>query len=340
MRLEVSEASVGYGAHTVLGGVGFALARGEIGCLLGPSAAGKTTLLRAIAGFEALQRGRIEADDETLAAPGVHVPPERRRIGMVFQDHALLPHLSAFDNVRFGLFAQSRRDAAARAMAMLELVGLAASAQRYPHELSGGQQQRIALARALAPQPRLVLLDEPFSSLDQDLRERLARDVRAALKQAGVGALLVTHSQPEAFAMSDVIGVIGEGRLQQWGTAQDLYQRPASRFVAGFIGDGVLLAARGIGDGRAQCALGELELRDARLGDALNVLVRPHDVVPDAAGTPAVVIERSFRGDVFVCTLRLDDGTQVQTLLPVRDAPAPGEPIRVRLAAHEPVAFG
>src|SRR5690606_7160777 len=242
---------------------------GEIGCLIGPSGAGKTTLLRAVAGFEPLGAGAIRADNELLVGEGVSLPPEKRQISMVFQDHALLPHLSVLDNVRFGLFRWPRAKALARANEMLALVGLADHARRPPHQLSGGQQQRVALARALAPQPRLVLLDEPFSSLDPDLRERLAVQVREALKATGIGALMVTHSQAEAFAMADRLGVIGEGRLQQWATAYDLYHLPANRFVAGFVGEGALLPARVVDDWHVDTPLGVLSA-DHRLPDPVG----------------------------------------------------------------------
>lgn len=341
MRLEVDNAAVGYGTLCILADVSFTLDEGDIGCLLGPSAAGKTTVLRAIAGFETLQRGSIRADGQVLSGDGVWVPPERRQIGMVFQDHALLPHLSVFDNVRFGLFRQPRKQADARAHAMLELVGLGGTATRHPHELSGGQQQRVAVARALAPQPRLVLLDEPFSSLDPDLRERLALDVRAALKHEGVGALLVTHSQIEAFAMADRIGVIGQGRLQQWAAAYDLYHRPATRFVAEFVGEGTFLPASVIGEGRLATALGEATTRSLMaVGTQVDVLLRPDDVVhDDDARLRAQIIQRQFRGAEFLYTLQLDSGHVVQSLAPSHHDHAIGQRIGIRLDLEHVIVF-
>lgn len=339
MRLELSDVAVGYGGATVLSGVSLVLDSGTIGCLLGPSGSGKTTLLRAIGGFEPLQHGAIRADGELLSGPGMHQPPERRRIGMVFQDHALLPHLSALENVRFGLFALPRRDAVARAMRMLDLVGLADLAGRYPHELSGGQQQRIALARALAPQPRMVLFDEPFASLDPDLRERLARDVRAALKATGTSALLVTHTQAEAFAMADVVGLVGEGRLHQWEAPDLLYRRPSTRFVAGFVGEGVLLRGCVLEPGRARCVLGDVALQDAALaaGCAVDLLVRPANLrlVPQG-GHAATVVERRFRGVDAMCIVRLPDGTTLKASIPVDAAPDEGAIVALQLAG--PVA--
>lgn len=342
MRLEVQDVAVGYGERRVLEGISFVLDGGDIGCLLGPSASGKTTLLRAIAGFEPLMHGRILADGQELSGPAVHLAPEQRHIGMVFQDHALLPHLSVLDNVRFGLFRQPRRQALARAREMLDLVGLADTAQRQPHELSGGQQQRIALARALAPQPRLVLLDEPFSSLDPELRERLAVDVRAALKSAGVGALLVTHSQIEAYALADRIGVIGQGRLQQWASGYDLYHRPATRFVADFIGEGTFLSARVVGDGRISTPFGEASARHlpSPVGAGITLLLRPDDVIhDDDAPLKATIVQRHFRGAEFLYTLQLDNGQIVQSLVPSHHDHAVGQRIGIRLELDHVIVF-
>ncbi|OZI60936.1 ABC transporter ATP-binding protein [Bordetella genomosp. 11] len=208
---------------------------GHIGCLLGPSGCGKTTVLRAIAGFEPPAGGRILLDGVVLSSTTRHVAPERRRVGMMFQDYALFPHLTVGRNVGFGLRRQPRAERERRVAEMLELVGLAQAVDRYPHELSGGQQQRVALARALAPSPDLLLLDEPFSNLDADARERLAFEVRDILKHTGHTAVLVTHDQAEAFAIADRIGVMTEGRVAQWDTPYNLRHHPATPFVADFI---------------------------------------------------------------------------------------------------------
>ncbi|MBA2722947.1 MAG: ABC transporter ATP-binding protein, partial [Methylibium sp.] len=236
----------GSGERAAVDGVSFGLAHGQIGVLIGPSGCGKTSLLRAIAGLEPLADGRIALGEEVLgdADQRLHLPPEARRIGMVFQDYALFPHLSVAQNVAFGIQNLPRAQREERVADLLELVGLSGAARRAPHQLSGGQQQRIALARALAPAPRLLLLDEPFSSLDVDLRERLAQELRAILKKTGTTALFVTHDQLEAFALGDVIGVMNRGRLDQWDDAYHLYHRPATRFVADFIGHGVFTPAR------------------------------------------------------------------------------------------------
>ena len=234
--LQLDQIAVAYGHRSVVQDFSLTLPRGTVGCLLGPSGCGKTTVLRAIAGFEPLAAGEIRLDGTLVASRQQQLPPEQRRIGMVFQDHALFPHLTVGDNVGFGLHGQP--DAAQRVAQMLDTVGLGGSAARYPHELSGGQQQRVALARALAPSPRLLLLDEPFSNLDIELRERLGGELRALLKAAGTTALLVTHDQHEAFAIADEIGIMCDGHIQQWASAYTLYHQPANRFVADFVGQG------------------------------------------------------------------------------------------------------
>jgi len=211
------------------------LERGHIGCLLGASGCGKTTVLRAIAGFEPLRSGRITLNGEVLSTPDNLVAPELRQVGMMFQDYALFPHLTVAQNVGFGLRKWNKADRTDRVVEMLKLVDLQDRARRYPHELSGGQQQRVALARALAPQPRLLLLDEPFSNLDIDTRERLAFDVRDILEAAGQTALLVTHNQAEAFAIADRIGVMQSGKMLQWDTPYGLHHAPANAFIAEFI---------------------------------------------------------------------------------------------------------
>jgi len=232
------------GPQPVVDDFSLSLEKGHIGCLLGASGCGKTTVLRAIAGFEPLRAGRIELDGTLLSAPGFQVEPEHRQVGMMFQDYALFPHLTAEKNVAFGLRRLDKAERARRVGEMLHLVGLEGSGRRYPHELSGGQQQRVALARALAPRPGLLLLDEPFSNLDIDTRERLAFEVRDILKQAGHTALLVTHNQAEAFAIADRIGVMRKGVIAQWDTPYGLHHRPADDFVADFVRREALMAQR------------------------------------------------------------------------------------------------
>ena len=245
MFLDIRQLDVQYPGRSTpsVRSVTLGLRAGDIGVLIGPSGCGKTTLLRAVAGLEPVSGGQILVGQRVVSEPGHTEPAERRRIGMVFQDYALFPHLNVRRNVAFGIQHLPRTERDARMAEVLELVGLTGSAERFPHELSGGQQQRVALARALAPRPDLLLLDEPFSNLDVDLRERLAHEVRNILKAANATALLVTHDQMEAFAIGDVIGVMHEGQLHQWDDAYSLYHRPATRFVADFIGHGVFTPA-------------------------------------------------------------------------------------------------
>lgn len=220
------------------------LEQGSIGCLLGASGCGKTTVLRAIAGFEPLRSGTISVSDTVLSTPGYMLAPEKRHVGMMFQDYALFPHLDVAQNMAFGLRRWDRHRRRQRVEELLNLAGLEGSAHRYPHELSGGQQQRVALARALAPEPSLLLLDEPFSNLDVDTRERLAFEVRDILKKTGHTAILVTHNQAEAFAIADRIGIMQNGTIAQWGTPYCLHNDPNSEFVADFIKREALMAQR------------------------------------------------------------------------------------------------
>jgi iron(III) transport system ATP-binding protein len=239
--LELNNISQAYGRNWVVKNLTLSLEKGQIGCLLGASGCGKTTVLRTIAGFEPLLRGEIVLNGVTVSREDLTIPPARRAIGMVFQDYALFPHLTLFDNVAFGLRGLERRERIVRVGEMLELVGLDRSHDKYPHEISGGQQQRVALARALAPRPALLLLDEPFSNLDVTLRERLSTEVRDILKAYGATALFVTHNQNEAFAVADRIGVMADGAMLQWDDAHALYHCPSDRRVAAFVGEGMFL---------------------------------------------------------------------------------------------------
>ncbi|WP_017523592.1 ABC transporter ATP-binding protein [Pusillimonas noertemannii] len=232
------------GRQPVVDDFSLVLEHGHIGCLLGASGCGKTTVLRAIAGFEPVRAGRIVLDGTLLSSAGFQLEPEHRRVGMMFQDYALFPHLTVEKNIGFGLRRLDKAERAKRVNDLLHLVGLEGSGRRYPHELSGGQQQRVALARALAPEPDLLLLDEPFSNLDIDTRERLAFEVRDILKATNHTALLVTHNQAEAFAIADRIGVMQKGVIAQWDTPYGLHHAPASSFVTDFIRREALMAQR------------------------------------------------------------------------------------------------
>ncbi len=339
MPLGVENLRHAYGEHEVVRGLTFSLARGAIGCLLGPSGCGKTTVLRCIAGFEPVREGAIRIAGVLVSGPGAMLPPEERRVGMVFQDYALFPHLHVAGNIAFGLRGASRIARDARVRELAEVVGLSAELDKYPHEISGGQQQRVALARALAPRPELLLLDEPFSNLDVDLRERLSLEVREIIKASGATAVLVTHDQQEAFAMADEIGILHEGHIQQWDSPYNLYHRPANRFVADFVGQGVFLPAKAVNGKQLEIELGVLQ-GDSRGLERLEVLLRPDDVVhDDAAPTQAEVVHKAFRGAEILYTLRLASGRKVLALVPSHHNHALGERIGIRLDVDHVVAF-
>jgi iron(III) transport system ATP-binding protein len=349
-QLELKGIVQRYGGHTVVDGVDFRLEAGRIACLLGPSGCGKTTLLRCIAGFEEIAGGEIVLRGETVSRPGRRIAPEQRRIGMVFQDYALFPHLTVEQNVAFGLGRRPGDEAQLRVRQLLATVGLHGQGGKYPHELSGGQQQRVALARALAPRPELILLDEPFSNLDVGLRERLSVEVREILKREGSTAIMVTHDQNEAFAMADEIGLMYEGRIQQWDVPYNLYHRPANRFVADFIGQGVLVEGT-VGEGNSVAMeLGTLvsdtpvecseSCTGCDCGCRVDILLRPDDIVhDDASPVQAEVLHKAFRGADILYTLRLASGTEVLSLVPSHHNHALGEKIGIRLDADHVIAF-
>lgn len=351
MHLELSQLTVRYAGRPrpAVDQVSFGLPAGSIGVLIGPSGCGKTTLLRAIAGLEPVSSGQIRIGGQVVGTEGVHVPPERRRIGMVFQDYALFPHLDVGRNVGFGLAGLRRAEREARVGEVLALVGLPDAGSRMPHELSGGQQQRIALARALAPRPELLLLDEPFSNLDVDLRERLAHEIRGILKAAGATALFVTHDQLEAFAIADTIGVLDEGHLHQWDDAYTLYHRPATRFVADFIGHGVFTPAtiRQVGSKVVvDTPLGllsdvaECPLPCAYEGGECDVLLRADDILhDDDAAVKAQIVRKAFRGSEFLYTLRLKSGQVVLAHVPSHHDHRIGEWIGIRAQVDHVVTF-
>ena len=342
-QLEVRNVTVAYDGTVVVDSFSFELAKGQIGCLLGPSGCGKTTLLRAIAGFEPIRTGEIHLHGRLVSRKGWELPPEKRGIGMVFQDFALFPHLSISDNIAFGIRRLPDEQQKARVSELLELVGLPGLGNQYPHQLSGGQQQRIALARAIAPRPEALLLDEPFSSMDTEMREQLARELRSILKHEGITAVMVTHDQFEAFAMADEIGVMNKGQLSQWATGYDLYHQPADRFVADFIGHGVLLQARVIDEHKIATEFGTVEgvVPDECCRDCpLEILVRPDDIIhDDDSGLEAEVMEKAFRGAEFLYKLKLTSGAEVLCLAPSHHDHAIGSHIGIRLEIDHLVMF-
>ena len=341
--IELDSVVHGYGGAPVVCGLSFRLQPGAIGCLLGPSGCGKSTILRAIAGFEPITRGTIRIEQRVVSGANAHIAPQHRGVGMVFQDYALFPHLSVADNIRFGLHRESRATREQRVQLMLELIGLEHAARHFPHELSGGQQQRVALARALAPQPKLLLLDEPFSNLDVDLRARLSAEVRDILKAQGMTAIVVTHDQHEAFAMADEIGVMKDGCIQQWDNAYNLYHRPANRFVADFVGEGVFLPGTVLNTHQVETEIGILDgpaPAGTTRGSRIDVLLRPDDIShDDASPLLGQVMKKAFRGADILYTLRLQNGGTVLSLVPSHHNHAIGERIGIRLTIDHVIAF-
>lgn len=339
--LALNDVRIAYDDTEVVKGITYDLQAGEIGCLLGPSGCGKTTLLRAIAGFEPIRAGSIDLKQSAVSRPGNTLAPEQRHIGMVFQDFALFPHLNVADNIGFGISDRPGKERRKRIESLLRLVELPDAGSFFPHQLSGGQQQRIALARALAPEPSLLLMDEPFSSMDVDLRESLAREVREILKREGTTALLVTHDQHEAFAMADRIAVMQTGLIQQWDTAFNLYHTPANRFVAGFIGQGALLPVVRDNRGRLISELGplpEVSTEASKTGN-MEILLRPDDVVRQPDGVTTEVTGKAFRGADILYRLRLQSGAEILYITHGRDNFPLGETLSVGLDLDHTVLF-
>ncbi|MFS8483080.1 MAG: ABC transporter ATP-binding protein, partial [Acidimicrobiia bacterium] len=328
-----------FGDHEVLREVDLRVEPGSVVALLGPSGCGKTTLLRCIAGLERLDGGEVRIGQRVVAGPGRHVPPERRRVGMVFQDWALFPHMSVAQNVGYGLPRRERRGP--RVEAALAMVGLAGLGDRSPATLSGGQQQRVALARALAPQPGVLLLDEPFSNLDTALRVQVRTEVHRLLADLGVTTVFVTHDQEEAFVLGHEVAVMHEGRIVQQGSPAAVYARPATRWVATFVGDANLVAGRADGD-TATTPVGPVPL-DGRAEGSVEVVVRPEHLVLDdpspAGGEPATVELREYYGHDTVYLVRLDAGPSLR----VRAGSVPrfdrGDRVAVRHQGPPAVAF-
>ena len=342
-QLQLDKVSIQIDGQTIVNNISLKLAAGEIGCLIGPSGCGKTTLLRAVAGFEQPTNGEIKLQGRSVANAQQMLPPEKRNVGMVFQDLALFPHLTIAANIAFGIRNESSAEVNRRIDELLELVGLPEMQDKYPHQLSGGQQQRIALARAMAPRPELLLLDEPFGSQDTARREQLAREVGQILRQYNITAFLVTHDQHEAFAMADHVGVMKSGRLLQWDSPYDLYHCPKTREVANFIGQGVLIPGTVLGKNQLQTGLGVVtgELSQSLpAGMKVELLVRPNDIIhDDNSSSAATVVEKEFRGAEYRYTLSLQGGSNVLYLAPSHHDHMIGEKIGVRLEMDYLVIF-
>jgi iron(III) transport system ATP-binding protein len=339
--LDVRDVVVELGGQRILDGVGFSLVRGELGCLLGPSGCGKTTLLRAIAGLQDLRAGAIAIDGREISNGRGTIAPEKRGVGLVFQDLALFPHLDVAGNIGFGIVGLARKKQHARISDLLERLQLTGLQHRYPHELSGGQQQRVAIARALAPRPALLLLDEPFSNLDATLRTRLRGELRTLLKQLGHTALLVTHDQEEAMGFADRVAVMAAGRIVQFETPWRLYHHPVNRHVAGFVGDGALLPVERDGHGW-RCALGPLAIGETIAGGAAQmlVLVRPDDIQPAPDSPLRAEIEQvEFRGAEEFVTLKLAGGERIHALWPSHDRSRTGTRVGIRWQTPHFIVF-
>ncbi len=342
--LALRNVSVILGDKLINRDIDLTLETGDIGCLLGPSGCGKTTLLRAIAGFAPVSNGEIVIGEHLVSSPKQHLAITKRKVGVVFHDFALFPHLTVTENIQFGLSHLDSRQQQARVQELLQLTQLEEYSSVYPHTLSGGQQQRVAIARALAPKPELLLLDEPFSALDPELRETLAKDIKWILKHEKVTALLVTHDQTEAFTIADKIAVLAKGSVEQFASAYDLYHEPATRFVANFIGEGKFIRAIQIDPTTLQTQLGNFTIPDseATVNQAFSLLVRPDDILhDDASSFSATVTERAFRGAHILYGLALDGDYQerVLCLAPSHHDHKVGEQFGIRLELEHIIYF-
>lgn len=341
--IEMKNVSVSIEQRSIIEDVSFALQEAGIACLLGPSGCGKTTLLRCIAGFARQHQGEVWIKGVRVSNPVHHLPTESRNIGMVFQDYALFPHLSVMDNITFALKDLDTKKNKQRCDELVELLSLEKHINKYPHSLSGGQQQRVALARAMAPRPGVLLLDEPFASLDIELREQIARELRRILKQDGITTVMVSHNQLEAFAMADIIGVMNEGKLLQWNTAFNLYHEPGSADVADLIGEGVFIYGEVINDKQVKTEIGNIQGvsgHGIEIGEQVKVLIRPDDILhDDASSMTAKVRDKAFRGAEFLYTLELDSGVRLLSLVPSHHNHPLNEPIGIRLEIDHLVAF-
>lgn len=341
--IDIKELSVSIEGHSILENISFNLEEAGIACLLGPSGCGKTILLRCIAGFERQYQGEIWIKGVRASNATYQLPVEQRQLGMVFQDYALFPHLSVADNITFGLKGLNEKMVKQRLHELVELLSLQKYINKYPHSLSGGQQQRVALARAMAPRPGVLLLDEPFASLDVELREQIARELRQILKQDGITTIMVSHNQLEAFAMADVIGVMNNGHLLQWDNAYKLYHEPKTSEVANFIGEGVFISGEVINDKEVKTEIGNIQSsapHGVEQGKKVSVLIRPDDILhDDDSDMTARVRDKAFRGAEFLYTLELESGVRLLSLVPSHHNHPVNEPIGIRLEIDHLVIF-
>ncbi len=342
-----------YDKRNVIDDLSLELNGNDILCLLGASGCGKTTTLKAIAGLVTPNQGEIALWGDTVLGKGVNLPPEQRNIGMMFQDYALFPHLNVYDNIAFGLTHLTKAEIKARVDEMLSLVQLDGFATRYPHQLSGGQQQRVAIARALAYRPKLLLLDEPFSNIDHQVRFQLIADMRAIIKQLGVPAVFVTHSKEEAFAFSDTLAIMSEGKIVQQGTPETLFKAPANKVVAEFLGTGLYINATHLGAGRYKTEFGEVQ--DAALSNEVSqahqvngpdaepvmldsvtkgqLYVRPHVLSLEATPGSATVVAKRFMGTHTIYRIQYH-AQEVDVAMPLAEQFAVGQAISLSIQSH------
>jgi len=341
--IEIRELSLSIEGLSILNDISFNLGEIDIACLLGPSGCGKTSLLRCIAGFEKPNKGEVLIKGVITSKSNHHIPVEQRNIGMVFQDYVLFPHLNVTENIIFGLKNLGTKRVKERLWELIELLDLEKHINKFPHQLSGGQQQRVALARAMAPRPSVLLLDEPFSSLDIELREQLAHELRSILKQDGITTIMVTHNQLEAFAMADVIGVMIGGKLRQWDTAFNLYHMPKTSDVADFVGEGVFIPGEVINGEEVKTDIGNIKgfiPHNLEKGAKVRVLIRPDDILhDDDSEITAYVRNKVFRGAEFLYTLEMENGSYVQSLVPSHHDHPVNEPIGIKLEIDHLVIF-
>jgi len=327
------------GTSPAVSGLSFAMQKGEVVALLGPSGSGKTTTLRLLAGFEQPDAGRIVLNGTVVSGHGSWVAPEDRHIGMVFQDYALFPHMTLAENVMFGLREGSRRERAAKVANFLDIVGMGGMVERYPHELSGGQQQRVALARALAPNPLVLLLDEPFSNLDTDMRAEMREEVTKILRASKTSAIIVTHDQEEAFVLADRVGVLNAGVLEQLSSPEKLYRSPRTRFVASFVGQADFIPGE-VRDG-IQTEVGCFpKLSELPVGTKVELMVRADEVdLHPAQDGNALVTQRRFRGVENFYRLTLRSGTLIHSRQPSTRVIEAGSRVNVHVKVANVVVF-
>ena len=342
--LEITQLSTSHRKQQILQAINLNIKAQDIVCLLGPSGCGKTTLLRSIAGLHPIDQGTIRLNEKLIGSSQLQAPLQSRGVGMMFQDLALFPHMTIFDNVAYGIRKMEKHYIEKQVRHVLDLVEIPHSSDRkYPHELSGGQQQRVALARSLAPKPSLLLLDEPFSSLDPELRHQLVLEVRKILKLEKITALLVTHDQDEAFSIADSIGVMQQGAMVQFDSPYNIYHEPNSRFVADFVGLGTFIPVEINAAGDVETVFGTLPNSSDNqftVGSKVDLLVRPDDIPhDDHSQVSAIVEEKRFLGAQFLYTLRLPNDYRVLCYAPSHHDHSIGKPLGIRLDLEHLMLF-